>query len=211
MIKQIAFDNKGRLHYTDGNGIYEIVNKQNMTTGKWAMGSSLVYLPPTKTRTKKEAPAAREVFDHWNSFKRKNWHSHPSLSTDISDAIKGVFAQGYTKEQINKAIDNYALVMFAPEYAVFNNGKLSWNKTWTLREFLTRSTSHDRKEKYMWRFLESNFRTDDFLTAKAKQRMIELRRQESKQKEEPEKLVTKEQKAQIRKELETKKGCPALE
>ena len=156
---------------------------------------------PTKSRTKKDELAVQEVFNHWNGFKRKNWHSHPSLSADISEAIKGVFAQGYTKEQINKAIDNYVLVMFAPEYAVFNNGKKSWNKTWTLREFLSRSTSHDRKEKYMWRFLESNFRAEDFETVKKKQAKVEIAKAKAKKAEATGESLTLEEKQAIKKKV----------
>ena len=108
------------------------------------------------------------LFDKWNSFKTvKKWKSHSKLSHEIQQAITEQLKH-YSIDDLGAAIANYAAVLNSPNYAVFNVCEKSWDKYWTLREFLTRGTKADRSEKYLYRFLPTNFQPSDFLTQKAK-------------------------------------------
>ena len=108
------------------------------------------------------------LFDKWNSFKNvKKWKSHSKLSHEIQQAITEQLKH-YSIDDLGAAIANYAAVLNSPNYAVFNVCEKSWDKYWTLREFLTRGTKADRSEKYLYRFLPTNFQPSDFLTQKAK-------------------------------------------
>ncbi len=63
MIKQIAFDNHGCLHYTDGRAIYYVnVDRE----------ASEIYREPTQARTKKEAGEyTADFMAFWNIYPRK--------------------------------------------------------------------------------------------------------------------------------------------
>lgn len=110
------------------------------------------------------------VFEKWNSHKSiKGWKSHNKLSYEIEIAITEQ-QKHYSIEDLCAAVDNYAFILGSSDHCVFNIGKKHWDKFWTLREFLLRSTSTDRKEKYLYRFLPSVFAPTDFLTQAAKGR-----------------------------------------
>lgn len=112
------------------------------------------------------------VFDKWNSFKNvKKWKSHPKLLYETEQSIDEQLKR-YSIDDLCAAVGNYAAVLNSPDHAVFNVGERSWDKHWTLREFLTRGTKTDRSEKYLYRFLPTNFHLSDFLTQKAKNRRI---------------------------------------
>lgn len=111
------------------------------------------------------------VFEKWNSYKStKGWKSHNKPSYEIEEAINEQLKH-YSIEDLCAAIDNYAFILGSPDHCIFNIGKKCWDKFWTLREFLLRSTSTDRKEKYLYRFLPSVFAPTDFLTQAAKGRL----------------------------------------
>jgi len=114
------------------------------------------------------------IFEKWNFYKgfykgKANWKSHNKLSYEIETAIAEQLKH-YSVEDLSAAIGNYAAILLNPDYRVFVVGRQSWDKYWTLREFLTRGPKADHKEKYLYRFLPTTFHKDDFLTVDAKNR-----------------------------------------
>jgi uncharacterized protein YdaU (DUF1376 family) len=126
-----------------------------------------------KKKTKKkdrQIPAdsgpQKAIFDHWNSYKgRGNWKSHNELRYEIKQAITERLKQ-YTVEQLTRAIDNYAKVLLSKDYG--------WTYPWTLRQFLTRhQKAPNQSELQLYRWLDSGFAEDDYLTPAAKARRIQ--------------------------------------
>lgn len=67
------------------------------------------------------------IFEHWNS---KGIIKHRALTEKMKRAINGRLREGYSLEDILKAIDNYQLVLNDPAYY--------WSHRWTLQHFLQR-------------------------------------------------------------------------
>ena len=139
----------------------------------------------------------QRVYDCWQSHKGKSvwkpgkvlWHGHRKLDTAIRQSIKTRMSEGYTADELCGAIDNYAAVLL--------NKDCKWSYVWTLPFFLTRHLPDDKKILQIWRFLPSQFRLDDFLTHKARKRVVvEKRREYDNSKE-----LTVEQKIEMRKFL----------
>jgi hypothetical protein len=111
------------------------------------------------------------IFDHWNFYKGRQkgngkgkWKSHDEMTHEIKQAIEDRLKQ-YTPEQLNRAIDNYAKVLLSKDFA--------WSYAWTLRQFLTRHQKPpNQTELQLYRWLDSGFAEDDYLTPNAKARRI---------------------------------------
>jgi len=108
------------------------------------------------------------IFNHWNSYRGKgNWKSHHEMTFEIKSAIRDQLKH-YTLEQLKKAIDNYAKVLFSKDY--------QWSYAWTLRQFLTRhQKAPNQQDLQLYRFLESGFADDDYLTQRAREKRAGVR------------------------------------
>lgn len=108
------------------------------------------------------------VFTQWNVFRgRKPWKSHDKLSYEIDQAIKEQLKH-YSVDDLCGAIANYARVLLSLDFA--------WTYAWTLQQFLTRSSPHNRSEKQLWRFLPNNYCDEDLLTDSAQRRRVSEKR-----------------------------------
>lgn len=95
------------------------------------------------------------VFQSWNRHKGScNWRSHREITPDIFKAIELRIRDGFTLEQITKAISNYAAVLCSNEFV--------WSRAWTLSQFLTRKRPDNREELQLSRFIPGNFSFCDF-------------------------------------------------
>lgn len=139
---------------------------------------------------------AQEVFDHWNSKGRGGgWHSHSIFSAEIEDAVK-IRLKVYSVGQLKSAIDNYALILLSSDYRMFNNGKSSWDKKWTLRQFLLRRPNNFKEvDPYLYRFLPGTFEASEYLTKQARERRKVISEPQPSPK--PPKPITPEDKAYL--------------
>lgn len=109
------------------------------------------------------------IFEQWNSFKgNKKWKSHTKLSYEIEQAITEQLKH-YSVIDLCGAIENYAKVLLSSDF--------KWSYAWTLQQFLTRSSPHNRNEKQLWRFLPNNYHDEDYLTDSAKGRRTKQRKE----------------------------------
>jgi hypothetical protein len=136
----------------------------------------------------------KAVFDHWNIYKGKGkWRSHREMTYDIECAVKDTLKH-YTIKQICQAIDNYALVLLGKEYR--------WSYAWPLALFLTRHRPDDRKILQFTRFLgNGTFAREDYMTPEAVKERIAEHRTRTTFIEAPVKIITGEEKAEMRKKL----------
>jgi hypothetical protein len=99
----------------------------------------------------------KQIFDAWNSTSEAaNLTRHSKLSPKIKTKIRSAIRDGYTPQQIIKAIDNYAEVLSSPTIYYFNY-------KWELMDFLARGLS---------KFAGTNWKTN-FLKDKGKQKYTE--------------------------------------
>jgi hypothetical protein len=75
------------------------------------------------------------IFSHWNS---KKIITHKSLTDKLYGHINARLKDGYSAEEIIKAIDNYATVL--------NDDKYFWTYKWNLKEFLLRGLDKFKDE-----------------------------------------------------------------
>jgi len=87
----------------------------------------------------------RDIFDAWNSTSEDaNLTRHSKLSPKIKTKIRSAVREGYTPEQIIKAINNYAEIMCDPV-------KYYFDYHWELVEFLVRGLA---------KFSSANYKTN---------------------------------------------------
>jgi len=114
----------------------------------------------------------KAIFDYWNSFKgQANFRSHRAIMPDITKAVKARLKDGFTVEQINAAIKNYAEILISPEYV--------WSRAWPLAKFLTRARPDNRQELQIYRFIENNFNEADFEQTTVGKQRVEVRKEYS--------------------------------
>lgn len=89
------------------------------------------------------------IFQHWNS---KKIIKHRKLTDRQKRNINARLKEGYTPEEIMRAIDNYAMVLHGKEYY--------WTHRWSIQDFLLRGLD---------RFLPDNFEAASFLINKGGQ------------------------------------------
>lgn len=168
-------NNKKYLQYT------RFANEQNLRRDKEAESE----IPAPRPEQSSPSPAAPTlslsnnkvkvksnttvIFEKWNSYKgKKNWKSHPKLSYEIEQAITEQLKH-YSVDELCGAIENYAKVLISPDF--------KWSYAWTLQQFLTRASPHDRNEKQLWRFLPNNYHDEDLLSDSAVKKRVSQRKE----------------------------------
>jgi len=106
-------------------------------------GQSIVRIPNCKDTQERIRTSVRQLCDYWNQLKimvhRNCKRFEPTLATCL---------KYYNSEEIQKAMDNYAMVL--------KDSKYYWRCRWSLDQFLTRKAGLDR-------FLPENFKKEDYL------------------------------------------------
>jgi hypothetical protein len=72
-------------------------------------------------------PETFEIFEFWN---KQDIIKHRNFTQDIQKAINGRLKSGFVKDELLKAIENYALILKSDDY--------KWSYSWTLKDFLQR-------------------------------------------------------------------------
>ena len=72
-------------------------------------------------------PETFEIFEFWN---KQDIIKHRNFNQDIQKAISGRLKSGFCKDELLKAIENYALILKSDDY--------KWSYSWTLKDFLQR-------------------------------------------------------------------------